>query len=262
MFADSHCHLDCIDLSPYGGEFSGLVAAAERAGVTRMLCVAIDLRRFPAMRALVDPYPRVLVSVGVHPNAPDDQEPSADELMAMAADPRCVAIGETGLDFFRDKGDPGWQRVRFRRHIEVARAIQKPLIVHTRSARDDTLRLLIEGRADEIGGVMHCFTEDWDMARRALDLGFHISFSGIVTFRNAAELREVARRVPLDRLLIETDAPYLAPVPHRGRPNEPKYLPAVAQCIADLRGLDRDEVARRTSDNYQRLFGDIGAGPL
>lgn len=256
MLADSHCHLDRVDLTPYEGDFDRLMRATRAAGVEQLLCAAIDLEHFPSMRALVDPYPQVWVSVGLHPNEEAAQEPAAAELVRLAADPRVVAIGETGLDYHRSAGgDPGWQRSRFREHIRAARASRLPLIVHSRAARDDTIRLLIEEGARDVGGVLHCFTEDWPMAKRALDLGFFVSFSGIVTFKGAEALREVACRVPLDRLLIETDSPYLAPVPHRGRPNEPRYLLAVADCIAALRGLDGEELAVATRDNFARLFG-------
>lgn len=255
MFVDSHCHLDRVDLRNHDGDFARLVAACAEAGVTRMLCVAIDLERYPAMRALVEPFARIDVSVGVHPNEEGGEEPTVERLVALAADPRVVAIGETGLDYYRGEGDLGWQQARFRTHIAAARVCRKPLIIHTREARQDTIRLLAEEGASDVGGVLHCFTEDWETARQGLDLGFHISFSGILTFKSAAELREVARRVPLDRLLIETDSPYLAPVPHRGRPNEPRYLPHVADCIAELRGMDRDAVAEVTTANYRRLFG-------
>ncbi|HYN76344.1 MAG TPA: TatD family hydrolase, partial [Lamprocystis sp. (in: g-proteobacteria)] len=232
MYVDSHCHLDRVNLTPYDGDFGRLMAATAAAGVTRMLCVSIDLPRYPAMRALVDPYPQVAVSVGVHPNegAQSGPEPTFETLVALAADPRNVAIGETGLDYFRSQGDQPWQQARFRTHIAAARACSKPLIIHTRDARDDTIRILREEGAGAVGGVLHCFTEDWGMAKQGLDLGFYVSFSGIVTFKTAAPLREVARQVPLDRLLIETDSPYLAPIPHRGKPNEPRYVSHVAAC--------------------------------
>ena len=257
MYIDSHCHLDRVDLAPYQGDFRRLMATTAAAGVTHMLCVSIDLPRYPAMRALVDPYPNVAVSVGVHPNDGHGSgpEPTVEALVALAADPRNVAIGETGLDYFRSEGDLEWQRERFRTHIAAARACAKPLIIHTRDARDDTIRILREEGADAVGGVLHCFTEDWGMARQGLDLGFYVSFSGIVTFKTAAQLREVARQVPLDRLLIETDSPYLAPIPHRGKPNEPRFVCHVADCIAALRGMAAAELAQVTSDNYFRLFG-------
>jgi TatD DNase family protein len=254
MFVDSHCHLDRVDLTPYDGDFGRLMADTVAAGVGRMLCVSIDLEHYPAMRALVDPFPQVAVSAGVHPNEDEGRNPAPEDLVALAADPRNVAIGETGLDYYRSEGDLGWQQERFRNHIAAARACGKPLIVHTRAARADTIRIMQEAAARDAGGVMHCFTEDWDTAKAALDLGFYISFSGILTFKAAADLREVAARVPLDRILIETDAPYLAPVPHRGRPNEPRYVAHVAECIAGLRGMTVDAVAHLTSLNFSTLF--------
>jgi TatD DNase family protein len=259
MYVDSHCHLDRVDLGRYQGDFSRMMTATAEAGVTRMLCVAIDLVHYPAMRALVDPYPQVAVSVGVHPNQlPDEEghiEPGADLLVDLAQDPRVVAIGETGLDYFHGTGELDWQRERFRTHVAAARACGRPLIVHTRAARDDTIRLLKEERARDVGGVLHCFTESLEMARRGLDMGFYVSFSGIVTFRNAADLRDVARKVPMDRLLIETDSPYLAPVPHRGKPNEPRLVAHVATCVAEARGIPVEELAAVTSANYGSLFG-------
>jgi TatD DNase family protein len=255
MFVDSHCHLDRVDLTPYGGDFSALLGAMRAAGVGHSLCVSIDLEAYPRMLALVEPYPEVAVSVGVHPNEQDAAEPDPDTLVGLARHPKNVAIGETGLDYFHGKGDLEWQRERFRRHVAAARLARKPLIIHSRDARADTLAILREEGASHVGGVMHCFTEDWDTAARAMDLGFHISFSGIVTFRNAAELREVARRVPDDRLLIETDSPYLAPVPHRGKPNEPRHVVHVAALLAELRGTDVETIAAVTTANFARLFG-------
>lgn len=254
MFVDSHCHLDRIDLTPYEGDFSRMMATNREAGVERMLCVSINLESYPAMRKLVEPYENVLVSAGVHPCDADRRTPTVAELVALADDPRNVAIGETGLDYFRAEGDLDWQRERFRIHIRAARETGKPLIIHTREAREDTLCLLEEENAAEIGGVMHCFTETWEMAKAAIAMGFYISFSGIVTFKNAKMLREVVRRVPLDRLLIETDSPYLAPVPHRGKPNESRHVAQVAETIARLRGLSTAEVARLSSTNFDRLF--------
>jgi TatD DNase family protein len=192
--------------------------------------------------------------VGVHPNSRDGEEPGADCLAALAQDPRIVAIGETGLDYYRSQGDLKWQRERFRAHIRAARAARKPLIIHSREARGDVLRILEEERAADVGGVMHCFVDDWGTARRAMDLNFMISFSGIVTFRSAAELQDVARKVPLDRMLIETDAPYLAPVPHRGKENQPAWVLHVAEQIAALRGMTADTVATATTGNFFRLF--------
>ena len=254
MLVDSHCHLDRVSLKAYDKDFARFMAETLASGVGQMLCVSIDLEHYPKMRALVDPYPQVSVSVGVHPNEANRREPEPDELVALAADPRNVAIGETGLDYYRSEGDLTWQQERFRHHIAAARACGKPLIIHTREARADTIRILREEGAAEVGGVLHCFTEDWDMARQALDLGFYISFSGIVTFAGAEELRQVATRLPLDRLLIETDSPYLTPVPFRGRPNEPKYVAQVAECIAGLRAMATGDLVAATHDNFQRLF--------
>ena len=254
MLVDSHCHLDRVDLRRYEGDFTGLMQATADAGVTHMLCVSIDLEHYPDMRRLVDPFAQVAVSVGVHPNQVDGEEPTVETLVSLAADPRNVAIGETGLDYFHRDLDPLRQRERFRVHIAAARACGKPLIIHTRDAREDTIEILREEGADAVGGVLHCFTENWEMAKAGMDLGFYVSFSGIVTFKNAEELREVARRVPLDRLLIETDSPYLAPMPHRGKPNEPKMVAHVASRIAELRGMDPAEIAAVTRANYFRLF--------
>ncbi len=254
MLVDSHCHLDRLDLKPFDNDFDKLIRQTLEAGVSHMLCVSIDLESYPGMRRLIQDYPQISVSVGVHPNDLDRREPEPEELVALASDPRNVAIGETGLDYFRSEGDLDWQRDRFRRHIAAARQSDKPLIIHTRAAREDTISIMREEQAREAGGVMHCFTEDWSMAEKALDLNFHISFSGIITFKSAAELRDVVKRVPLDRMLIETDAPYLAPVPHRGRSNIPQYVSHVAACVAELRGLAPEEVARITSENFLRLF--------
>lgn len=256
MLVDSHCHLDRVSLKPYEKDFDRFMQATSASGVGHMLCVSIDLEHYPAMRALVDPYPRVSVSVGVHPNERHRREPTPEELAQLASDPRNVAIGETGLDYYRSEGDLGWQQQRFRAHIAAARSCGKPLIIHTRSAREDTIRILREEQAADVGGVLHCFTEDWETARRAMDLGFYVSFSGIVTFPNADDLRDVAAKVPLDRMLIETDCPYLTPVPHRGRPNEPRFVAAVAECIAQLRGIDAEEVMAATGANFFRLFKD------
>jgi TatD DNase family protein len=255
MFVDSHCHLDRVDLSPYNGHFSAMVKEAVAVGVSRMLCVSIDWEQYPLMRDCVDPYDSIWVSLGVHPNEQQSYDPDTQELVERArADARVIAIGETGLDYHHSTGDLHWQRERFCRHIAAARTCDKPLIIHSRDAREDTIAMLREQDAAAVGGVMHCFTETWEMAQAALDLGFYISFSGIITFKSAAELREVARRVPLDRLLIETDSPYLAPVPHRGKKNEPRFVPLVAQAIAEVRGLELEEVAEITSRNFSQLF--------
>lgn len=251
MLVDSHCH---INFDPLAAQVADVLKNAAQQGVGHMLCVAVNLEAFPEVRALAHAHANVFASVGVHPNERDGQDPSIEELLALAQDPRVVAIGETGLDYYRSEGDLTWQQERFRRHIAAAKASGRPLIIHTREAAADTLAILRAERAQDIGGVMHCFSEDWAAAQAALDLNFYISFSGIVTFKSAAALREVARRVPADRLLVETDAPYLAPVPHRGKTNEPAYVRHVAQCLAELRGVSLDELAAQTTDNFFKLF--------
>jgi TatD DNase family protein len=258
MLVDSHCHLDmlCQDRPA----LSAVLDDARAAGIEHMLCVSVSLERFPAMMALIEPYAQVSASVGVHPDGTNVREPSVDELAEQAQQERVVAIGETGLDYFRSEGDVEWQRERFRRHIRAACEINKPLIVHTRAARDDTLRIMAEENAARAGGVLHCFTEDWEMARAAIDMNFHISFSGIVTFKNARDLQDVARQVPIERMLVETDAPYLAPVPRRGKTNQPAYVRYVAEFIAGLRETSTESVAEATTQNFYRLFGVTGAG--
>jgi TatD DNase family protein len=254
MFIDSHCHLDRIDLAPYQKDFSHFMAAAEAEGVEKMLCIGIDLEAWPSMRDLVAPFDNIYLSVGVHPNVTEGKEPGADELVSLAAQDKVIAIGETGLDYFRSEGDLDWQHQRFRRHIQAAKLIGKPLIIHTREAGQDSLDVLEQQGADQVGGIIHCFTEDWDYAKRALDLGFYISFSGIVTFKNARQIQEVAQKVPADRFLIETDSPYLAPVPHRGKPNYPIYVRHVAESLAALRQTSVEEIAIQSSENFHRLF--------
>ena len=252
---DSHCHLDRVDLTHYEGSFQNFVRTTLESGVEKMLCVCIDLESYPAMLELVREYDNIFVSVGVHPSDRDRKEPTAAALVDMASIQKNVAIGETGLDYFRsEKGDTEWQQRRFRTHIQAAREARKPLIIHTRQAREDTITLMQQEQAKDAGGVMHCFTESWEMAQQALDMGFYISFSGIVTFNNAVDLRDVAKKVPLDRMLIETDSPYLAPAPYRGKPNQPKYIYRVAETIAELRGMDVEELAQITSSNFCTLF--------
>lgn len=251
MLVDSHCHLDFPDFSERLGTVLG---AMKDAGVGHALCAGVSLERFPAMLALVESRPELFAAVGVHPDGQEGKDPDVGALMELANHPKVVAIGETGLDYYRLTGDLEWQRQRFRTHIRAAIASCKPLIIHTRAAAQDTLRILGEERADLAGGVMHCFTENWEVARAALDLGLYISFSGIVTFKNAEELREVARRVPLDRILVETDAPYLAPHPHRGKTNEPAYVLHVAEEMAKIRASTFTEIAEATTANFFRLF--------
>jgi len=254
VLVDSHCHLDCIDLTEFDNYFAKLIEQTASAGVEHMLCVCINLKKYPAMLDMVRPYPNISVSAGMHPMADEDEAFSIETLAALAADEKVVAIGETGLDYYYHKGDPQWQQDRFRAHMQVANAVDKPVIIHTRDAGDDTLEILRQEKASRCGGVIHCFTETQDFANQAMDLGLMISFSGIVTFKNAAALREVARSVPDDYLLIETDSPYLAPMPHRGRQNQPAYVRHVAETLADIRGSSVEHIAEVTADNFYRLF--------
>jgi TatD DNase family protein len=251
MLVDSHCHLNFPELA---GRIDEALALMRDNRVTHALCVSVTLQEFPQVRALAERFPQIYASVGVHPDYPDVPVVTEEELVSLADHPKIVAIGETGLDYFRIKDDSEWQRDRFRTHIRAAHRSRKPLIVHTRGAAADTLRIMREERAGEVGGVMHCFTESWDVAQSAMDLGFYISFSGIVTFKNALGLKDVARRVPLERMLIETDAPYLAPVPFRGKTNEPGLVKYVAEEIARLRDIPLDQVASATTSNFFRLF--------
>lgn len=255
MFIDSHCHLDRIDLKPYQDNFDLFVQHARQQQIEHMLCIAIDMERYPLMRDMVSPYDDISLSVGVHPNVTDGREPGVDELLQLADDEKVIAIGETGLDYFHSEGDLAWQHQRFISHIEVAKQLNKPLIIHTREAGHDSLDVLRTHGADCVGGIIHCFTEDWAYAEKALDLNFYISFSGIVTFKNAQAIQEVAKRVPADRFLIETDSPYLAPAPHRGKPNYPIYVRHVAEYVAHLRETSVDEIAQLSRDNFYRLFG-------
>lgn len=259
VLVDSHCHIDLMDYEKLGGDPKQAVAMAEANGVGHMLCVSVNLEQYPAMCATVKDMQNVFVSVGVHPNETEGKDPSVAELVELAADDKVVAIGETGLDYFRNEGDLEWQRERFRRHIAAAKQSGKPLIIHSREARDDTIRLLREEHAEEIGGVMHCFAEDWEMAEQAMALGFYISFSGIVTFKSATTLQDVARRMPLERMLVETDSPWLAPVPYRGKTNQPAYVKHVAEYIATLRGDSFENIARASTENFFTLFNTARA---
>ena len=268
MFTDSHCHLTFPELA---GDMAGVRAAMAAAQVTRALCISTTMEEFPSVQALAARYDNFWATAGVHPDSENVHEPSVDELVAATRLPRVVAVGETGLDYYqmderkggRSIADLEWQRTRFRTHIRAARAVGKPLVVHTRSASQDTLAILREegedGAGNRAGGVFHCFTESMAVARAALDLGYYISFSGIVTFKSAQELRDVAAFVPLDRMLIETDSPYLAPVPYRGKTNTPAYVPYVAQQIATVRGISVQAVAEATSRNFESLFAGVRA---
>jgi TatD DNase family protein len=264
MFVDSHCHLSFPELK---AQLPQIRQAMQAAGVDRALCICTTLEEFGEVHGLAMAYDNFWATAGVHPDNEGVQEPSLQDLLALGSKPRVVGIGETGLDYYRlngrDLADMAWQRERFRIHIRAARQLHKPLVIHTRSSSADTLAILKEegetGGAGSAGGVFHCFTETAEVARAALDLGYYISFSGIVTFKNAQDLRDVAAFVPLDRMLIETDSPYLAPVPYRGRTNNPSYVPHVARHIASLRGLDVESIAAHTSHNFETLFEGVMA---
>ncbi|WP_417658364.1 TatD family hydrolase [Pseudidiomarina sp.] len=258
MFVDSHCHLDKIDLKNFDGQFAKIVQAARAAQVEHMLCIGVTLDDFPAMRSQVADFPDVSISCGVHPLYVAKHPLDRDQLRLWAAEPEVVAIGETGLDYFYDPESRPIQRDSFAYHIELANELDKPLIIHTRDAREDTIAMLREGQAQRCGGVLHCFTESLEMAQQAIEhLDFYISISGIASFRNAAELREVVQALPLERLLIETDSPWLAPVPHRGKENQPAYVVDVAKCVADVKGLSLAEVAKVTTQNFYSLFKHV-----
>lgn len=250
MLVDTHCHLDLIkETDP-----ETLVATAQQAGVSHCVCVAIDIPRLPTVLAIAHRLKNVFASVGVHPNSSRRHEPDIDILVKLADNSKVIAIGETGLDYYRSEGDLTWQQERFRTHIRAARQLGKPLIIHNREATANTLRILKAEKADEVGGIMHCFTEDWETAQQAMELGFYISFSGVVTFKNAQALQKVAKQVPLERMLVETDAPYLAPVPFRGQTNCPAYVRYIAEFIAELRKDSFERLARTTTENFFRLF--------
>ncbi|EOW9310820.1 TatD family hydrolase [Vibrio cholerae] len=253
MFVDSHCHLDKLDYQDLHADVSDVLAKAHQAKVEYLLSVGVTLDSFPKMLAMIEPFPQVYASCGVHP-LDVQSDFSLDLFHQYAQHPRVVAIGETGLDYHYQPETADLQKLRFRQQIEAAVALNKPLIIHTRNAQQDTLQLLREVKAQQCGGVIHCFTEDLAFAQAAMDLGFYISISGIVTFRQATDLKEVVKALPLDRLLIETDSPYLAPVPHRGKENQPAYVVEVAAYIADLKGVSLTEVAQKTTQNFQNLF--------
>jgi TatD DNase family protein len=256
MFVDSHCHLNFPELSDNIQSVRQLMHA-EKVG--HALCISVTLDKFYEVLSLAEQFDNFYASVGVHPDYEDIVEPTIDELVKLADHPKVVAIGETGLDYFRLKGDLAWQRERFRTHIRAATLAGKPLIIHTRNAVDDTLSIMREEGVEKVGGVLHCFTESLEMAEAAIEMGFYISFSGIVTFKNAKALKEVAKKIPLDRMLIETDSPYLAPVPYRGKTNQPAYVKYVAAEIADLRGINVEEVAEATTNNFFQLFSHAKA---
>jgi len=258
VFIDSHCHVNFPDLA---GDYRAIAQRMASNQVSGALCVSVNLRDWDNMMQMVESESTLWGSVGVHPDYEDEIEPTVIDLVARSQHPKVVAIGETGLDYFRLEGDLSWQRERFRIHIQAARQTGLPLIVHTRSASEDTIDILQQEQAQTVGGVMHCFTESWEMAQASMALGFYISFSGIVTFKNARDLQETATKVPLDRLLIETDSPYLAPVPFRGKRNDPSLVVHVAEKIAELRGITVEAVAAASTENFYRLFNKIDKIP-
>lgn len=248
---DSHCHLDFDGLAD---RLPDVLSAMDANGIAGCMTIGVTLEEAPQVLAIAHTYEQVFASVGVHPEYADHREPDVETLCTLADDPKVLAIGETGLDYHWHKDQPEWQRERFRVHIRAARALKKPLVIHTREASADTLAILKEEGADAVGGILHCFTESLEVARAGMDLGFYVSLSGIVSFKKAEQVHEVARSIPLDRLLVETDAPYLAPVPYRGKPNEPAYVKHVAEAIADLRQMSLEEIAAASSQNFLRLF--------
>ena len=251
QLADSHCHIDFPQLED---NFDAMLDMAEEMDVKYMLCVSVNLEDYPKILALSDTYEHIYASVGVHPNTTEGEDPNVERLTDLGFDDRVVAIGETGLDYYRSAGELDWQRERFATHIEAARNVNKPIIVHSRNAPEDTIAIMRENRAGEAGGVMHCFTGDYSMAKSAMEQDFFISFSGIVTFKNAQDLADVAKKIPLDRMLIETDSPYLAPVPKRGKQNQPGYVRYTAEFLSDLKGIPLEEFAEITTSNFLELF--------
>lgn len=254
MIVDSHCHLDRLNLTPYNGDLAAAVNAAHERGIQQMLCIGISLENIPTVIDIANTYPGVVASVGVHPCDVKEGTASEAQLIEWASRPKVVALGETGLDYHYETESKELQHQSFALHLDVGNKIGLPVVVHTREAKADTLMLIKQHGSLEHSGVLHCFTEDWEMAKAALDLNYYISISGIVTFKNAEQIREVVRNMPLDRLLVETDSPYLAPVPYRGKPNEPKYVREVAQYVADIRGLPLQALADQTTENFYRLF--------
>jgi TatD DNase family protein len=255
MFVDSHCHLDFPEFTE---DLPNILARMKEAKVQNALCISVDMPDFPNVLALAEAHDHLFATVGTHPDYEDTPEPTVEQLVELAQHPKILAIGETGLDYYRmgDKTyeEMGWQRERFRTHIRAALKVKKPLIIHTRSASEDTIRILKEEGASEVAGVMHCFTESWEVAQAAMELGFYISFSGIVTFKSAKDLQETCKKVPLERMLIETDSPYLAPMPHRGKTNEPAWVSHVAEFVANLKGVTVEELAKVTTHNFKTLF--------
>lgn len=254
MLVDSHCHLDRLNLEPYDGNLDLAIEAAHARDIQQLLCISISLGNVQNVIDIAARYPTVVASVGIHPCDVSEGIATREQLLNWASKPKVVAIGETGLDYHYETDSAALQKESFALQLEVAAEVGLPVVVHTRDAREDTLALIKAHGSLAHAGVLHCFTEDWDMARRALDLNYYISISGIVTFKNAQALRDVAQKIPLDKLLVETDSPYLAPVPHRGKPNEPQFVRDVAEYVAELRGISFSELATKTTENFYRLF--------
>ena len=251
LLVDSHCHIPLLGEDTH---IDDVLNTAKQLDVGHMLCVSVDLDTWPKILELAQKHANIFASVGLHPNSQVEKEPLVDALAELANSTDVVAIGETGLDYYRSEGELEWQRQRFRTHIRAAKKVEKPLIIHSREARTDVIKILKDEGADNVGGVMHCFVDDWETAESAMNLGFYISFSGIVTFKNAKEVQEVAKKVPLERLLIETDSPYLTPVPYRGKPNQPGYVRYVAEFLAELRNEEYAAIAEQTTVNFFQLF--------
>lgn len=250
ILIDSHCHLNMLDQN----DLDKIIERAKNNKVNYLLTVSTTMETYPVVLNIAENYSNVYCSIGVHPDEQNCEDPTVEKLVELAKNSKVIAVGETGLDYYRLIGDLEWQRDRFRHHIQAAKISKKPLIIHTRQASEDTIKILHEEKASEIGGVMHCFTESWTVAQQAMDQGFYISFSGIVTFKNALELKEVAKKIPGDRFLIETDSPYLAPIPYRGQRNEPAYVLHVAEYLAELRGVDLETIAEQSTKNFERCF--------
>lgn len=254
MLIDSHCHLNMLNLDNYDGDLDKVIHSAASKGVGSIICISVDLATLPDVLSIADRFEHVYATVGIHPSEQQEKPITSDVLVDLAKHPKVVAIGETGLDYYYNDTGFDLMQDQFRHHIQAARQLNKPLVIHSRDARKDTIAILKEEQADSVGGVMHCFTESWEMAQQALDLGFYISFSGIVTFKNAKNVQEVAAKVPLDRILVETDAPYLTPVPYRGKPNYPEYVTYVAEKLAELHSVSVEEITRVTTENCSQLF--------
>jgi TatD DNase family protein len=257
MLIDSHCHLNMLDLKPFGDDLSLVIDAATRVGVEKMLCIATNQKDLPEVLACANRFDNVYATVGMHPSDSKDNQLSKEELIILANKPKVVGIGETGLDYYYEESDRAIQQDSFRKHIQAAIELDLPVIIHSRNAPDDTLQILKEEGIEKCGAVLHCFTESWEMAKAALDMGLYISISGIVTFKNAHQVKDVASRVPMDRLLVETDSPFLAPMPYRGKSNYPAYVKDVAVFIAAMRGVAFEDFAKATTDNFYQLFKKV-----